>query len=216
MSTDYTPRLMAAYEDRTLFNETINKQAILLVTLVAPLILIFIVFAKELTLILYTDKFLPMVGMIEWMMFGMFFRAVSWSMSFAIVASGRGKMYFFNEALSASYSIILTILGYKLYGYTGIGIGFCLNYVLYTLQMYIICHRKFGFNFSKEIIIKVIPMIFLSFVMVLILKWNKIVWLHFILGILFTVIVSIISYYWLDQMIDVKSVLKTIKNRIIK
>jgi len=213
MGTDYTPRLMAAYEDRPLFIDTINRQAVLLVTLVAPLIIVFVVLAKELTLVLYTDKFLPMVGMIEWMMFGMFFRALSWSMSFAVVASGKGKMYFFNELLSATYSISLTIFGYKWFGYIGIGVGFCITYILYTIQMYVICHNKFGFHFNREIWHKVFTMIVLSFVMVLVLNLNQEGWQHYVLGVLFTIAICILSYRWLDQMIGIKSVMAGFKNK---
>lgn len=216
MGSDYSPRLAAVSDDNKKFIEVMNRQAILLVTLVAPLVMIFIVFVKQLIIILYSSKFLPIIGMIEWMMAGMLFRAVSWAMSYSFAAHGESKAFFVNELLSAIYSFTLTILGYKLLSYDGIGIGFCLTYVFYTIQVYIITHIRFGFHFNKETKVKCFPMIALCFLFIGVLKAIDDPMIKILLGFVFTVIVSFISYKLLDQMIGIKSVLEGIKLKFIK
>lgn len=216
MGSDYSPRLAAASDDNNMFIEVMNKQAVLLVTLVAPLAIIFIVFVKQLIIILYSSKFLPIIGMIEWMMAGMLFRALSWSISYSFTARGESKIFFINELISVALSLLFTVLGYKYLGFTGIGIGFCLEYVFFTLQCYIIAHKLFGFHFSADVRKKCFPMIALFLTCVFVLFFIKLPWLKFVIGILFTILISIISYRWLDEMIGIKSVLSGLKGRLRK
>lgn len=73
MASDYSPRLAAVSDDNVTFIDAINKQMKLLVTLVTPLIIFFILFIKPITILLYSTKFIPITGMLEWMMLGMTF-----------------------------------------------------------------------------------------------------------------------------------------------
>lgn len=216
MGTDYTPRLSSVADNVPLFTETINRQTILLVTIVAPLIMLFVVFAPELINLLYTSKFLPITGMIIWMMFGMFFRAMSWSMSFSYAARGDAKTFFYNELIIGIISLPCFILGYYLLGYIGLGIGFCVTYIIYTIQNYIICHKQFGFKYNQEVVIKCFPLIGLCFVFILTIQLIDVLWLRYLAGVIFVFIVSFISLRRLDQMIGLKSVIEQIKNRAYK
>ncbi len=214
MGSDYTPRLAAAANDEKLFIEVMNRQAILLITIVSPLILLFIIFSRELVLLLYSDKFLPIVGMIEWMMVGMLFRSMSWAMSYAFTAKGDSKLFLVNEVITTSYTLPLTILGYKFMGFTGMGVGFCLGYVLYTVQEYIMTRKYFHFRFIPETIKKCFPLIVICFAfsMVLIAISNPIV--KYLIGFIMLSIVSFISYKWMDEMINLKASFKALRNRI--
>lgn len=214
MGSDYSPRLSAASEDNNLFVEVMNRQAVLLITLVAPLAMIFIVFVKQLIIILYSSKFLPIIGMIEWMMAGMLFRALSWAISYSFTARGESKIFFINELISVTLSLSFTILGYKYLGFTGIGVGFCLEYLFYIFQCYIIAHKLFGYHFSNDVRRKCFPMIALFLICFMILKIIALPWLKFVVGILFTILIASISYHWLDEMIDMKSAFSSIAGKM--
>lgn len=216
MGSDYTPRLSAIADEIPLFIKTINRQSVLLNVLFAPLIMIFIVFAKDIIKVLYTPKFLVMSEMISWMMFGTFFRAISWSISYSYTARGEGKKFFINELVSACYSLLLIITGYYILGYSGMGYAFCISNFLYVIQNYIICHISFGYKFNNEVITTCLPMIAISFIFVIILQLLKTQWLHYSLGIIFIILISYISYKKLDKMISLNSILISIKNKIFK
>lgn len=215
MGSDYQPRLAAVSDDNKTFIEVINRQAVMLVTFMAPIAMIFTLFARELILILYSSKFLPIIGMIEWMMAGMLFRAISWSMSYAFAAKGESRAFFVNELIASAYSLVFTILGFKLYSYTGIGIGFFLIYICYTVQCYVISRVRYGFRFNKEVFKKCFPLTGLTFAFILLLKLITVPWMKFVVGIVFSIIICIISYRWLDEMIDVKETLLALKNKIL-
>lgn len=215
MGSDYSPRLAAIADNQPKFIETINRQALLLITLVAPLIIIFVVFAKYLVLLLFSSKFLPIIGMIEWIMFGMLFRTLSWSISYSFVARGEARAFFANELIAGFYSIPLTVLGYKYYSFEGVGIAFCLTYLLYTIQVYIISKRLFSFKFSRDVKKICFPIIALCLCLVIILKLIHVEWLKLSIGFGFIVIIAVISYYLLNNMIDIKSLISSVKSRII-
>jgi len=216
MGTDYTPRLSSVADNVPLFIETINRQSILLVTIVSPFIMLFVVFAPELIKLLYSSKFIPITGMITWMMFGMFFRAMSWSMSFSYAARGDARLFLVNEIIIGVISLPCFIIGYYVLGFLGIGIGFCLTYVFYTIQNYIICHKQFGFSFNKEVIIKCFPLIALCFVFILLLQFIDISWMRYVVGVFFLAVISLISLRRMDQMIGLKSSIAQLKSKIIK
>ncbi len=214
MSTDYSPRLASVANNGKDLIKVINKQAVLLVTTLAPLIILFIVFIKQVVIILYSNKFIEITGMIEWVMLGMFFRAISWSISFSFVARGDSRIFFLNELVANVYSISLSVIGYILFGLVGLGMAFLFSYTLYTIQMYLVAKKRFLFSFNADFRAIFIPQIiltFLCFVITKIVGYNA---YRYIVGILFVTITLWISYKRLSKMIDIPLVIENIKNRI--
>lgn len=214
MASDYSPRLASVSGNNTLFIETINRQMRLLVTLITPLILIFIVFIKQWIILLYSTKFVDIIGMVEWIMFGMFFRAVSWSMSYGYVARGDAKLFFWNEFITSIYSLGLSILGYVVYGFEGMGIAFCLTYVLYSIQLYVLSKKRFGYNISTDTFSVIFMQILMSSVLFVLLKILGYSISRYVLGFVGFIIITYFSYRYLNIMIDMKSVISSLKNRI--
>lgn len=217
MGTDYSPRLAAASQDNPLFIKTINRQMKLLVTMITPLILLFILFIKPITILLYSTKFLPIIGMIEWIMLGMFFRAISWSLSFGYVARGDAKLFFWNEFITTIYNLGFSILGYKYAGFVGLGIAFCLTYVLYTIQLFLLSRRRFGYNISSDTLRTIATQVVLSVVLFVLLKYMGYSQLRYSIGVVIAAAISYVSYHYLNQMIGVKSsiisLISKLKNR---
>jgi O-antigen/teichoic acid export membrane protein len=150
MGTDYYPRLAGVAHDNQLAKETINQQAEIAILILAPILMIFFVFIHWVVELLYSNQFTPVNGMIQWAALGMFFKAASWSVAFLYLAKGVSNMFFLNELFVNSYSLVFNIIGYKYWGLDGLGIAFLACYVIYLLQVFIICNRKYEFNFSKS------------------------------------------------------------------
>lgn len=216
MGSDYSPRLATMSDNREAFIETINRQMKLMLTIVTPLLIPFIVFIKEFTNLLYSTKFLAITGMIEWIMFGMFFRTISWCLSYSIIARGQSKTFFWNETAACVYNFILMIVGYKVASFTGMGIAFCLNYMIYTIQMYILCRHNFGFRFSKDTLQNatfLLLLLIVSFITVKLLKYTA---LRYVIGSALCTIVCYISFRILDKMIPVKETIKSFIQKVRK
>lgn len=216
MSADYSPRLSAVSDNFDNFIETINRQNKLMITIITPLILALIVFIRPFVLVLYSKEFLDITGMIEWIMLGMFFRTMSWCLSFTVVAKGEAKAFFWNESLSTVYSLLLFMLGYKLLHFTGIGMGYCLSYIIYTIQFYIICRRKYGFRYTQENIKLLLIQILFVFLVFFVLKLLGYSTWRYAFGSVALVVSVVFTYYRINEMIPVKEAWRGFKNKLLK
>lgn len=216
ISSDYSPRLASVSGDNDEFIKTINRQMKLLITVIAPMIILFIVLIREITILLYSDKFLPISGMLEWVMFGMFFRATSWSISYALIARGDAKPFFFCEVLGTTCSVIMSILGYYLYSFEGMGVGFCVSYIIYTLVLYFVGRKQFSLSIKKDVLSSSSIQILTVFLFTIVLKiLGYTIW-RYLFGFISIAIIAIVAYKFLDEMIDLKSILVSLKKKCIK
>jgi len=148
MATDYYPRLSALSHDKALSNQTINQQAEIAVLILGPILIVFMVFIHWVVILLYSIKFVAINNMILWAALGMFFKAIIWSIGFLFLAKGDIKIYFWNEFASNIYTLILNLIGYRLYGLTGMGISFFISYLIAMVQVFLISKIKFSFSFE--------------------------------------------------------------------
>lgn len=216
MSSDYAPRLSAVANDANLLSLTINKQATLLITILSPLIVAFIVFIKQLVILLYSTKFIAITTMVEWIMFGMIFRALSWSISFCFIARGEPKTFFLNELLTSFYSLFFSVIGYKLANFTGMGIAFCLTYFCYTIQVYILSRKKFSFHFNHDFFKMVIPQILICMFLFILFRILGYSVYRYIIGAIALTGTLFLSYYYLDKMIGIRHIIRNRINKIRK
>jgi O-antigen/teichoic acid export membrane protein len=148
MVTDYFPRLSAVASDNKKSAELINQQAEIGILIIAPGLNIFMVFINVVITILYSSKFLPISGMIQYVALGIFLKTVSWAMGYMMLAKGDSKIFFYSELLANIYILAINMICYRLYGLDGLGISFFVCYGLGILQGYIILHLKYQFRFD--------------------------------------------------------------------
>ncbi len=152
MGTDYFPRLSAINKDNAKCHEIMNQQGDIAILLVAPIALVCLIFSPLIIRVLYSSQFLAATQYIQWALVGMMFKAVSWCVAFVFVAKAEMKLFIVNETIANAYILVLNLLGYKFFGLSGIGMTFALGYLIYTIQVYCIAHRRYGFRFSKELV----------------------------------------------------------------
>lgn len=150
MTSDYVPRLAALSGDDKGQIEAINKQMVLVSIILTPLLVAFIVFARQAIFILYSADFYATIHMLEFLMLAMYFRAISWCLSYAFISRGESKIFLINEILIFFISLSLKTGGFLWNEYTGIGIALVFIYIIYTIIMYVMASKKFGFTFSQE------------------------------------------------------------------
>lgn len=149
MGTDYYPRLAAVAYSNELCRQTINQQAEIAMLILAPILMIFLVFIEWVVLILYSNKFVAVSSMIHWAALGMLFKAVSWAIGYILLAKGDTKVFFWNELIWNICMLALNILGYHFLGLTGLGISFMVGYLLYLIQIYVVSKIKYQFSFDS-------------------------------------------------------------------
>ena len=152
MSIDYFPRLSRIANDNTAVKEMINQQAEIAILILAPILMIFFVFIQWVVQLLYSEQFLPINEMIVWGALGMYFKAASWAIAFLFLAKGASKLFLINEILSNAFILILSIIFYQWKELDGLGMSLLASYVIYLVQVFIICNRKYQFRFNSGFI----------------------------------------------------------------
>ncbi|KAA6348117.1 hypothetical protein EZS27_004466 [termite gut metagenome] len=215
MGTDYYPRLSGVVHDNQLAKETINQQAEIAILILAPILMIFFVFINWMIQLLYSDQFTSVNGMMQWAALGMFFRAVSWSIAFLYLAKGASKIYFINETMANIYCLVLNILGYKYWGLNGLGVAFLLAYIVYLLQVFIICKRKYNFNFDKTFVKTFVLQLICGIVCFCSVKFIRYPY-QYLIGVFLIIISSIYSIKELNEKIGLKEfIISKIKRRSV-
>lgn len=213
MATDYFPRLSAVAANNQKSREVMNQQAEIALLILAPIVIVFLVFIKWVIVILYSQKFVPVTDMIQWAALGMFFKAASWAIAFIFLAKGARKLFFWNELITNIYLLIFNVSGYFYFGLTGLGVSFLVSYILYFLQVYWVANRKYSFTFSASFK----KIFFLQFCLALITFFIAKMLspiLGYFLGSVVVILSIIISFKGLDRRLDLQSILLNFRNKL--
>lgn len=213
MSTDYFPRLAGVASDRKKRNLEINQQTEIALLILAPIVMIFMVFIQWVVILLYTQKFLPIVDMILWAILGILFKAGSWAMGFLFLAKGASKMFFWNELIFNTYFLILNITGYYFFGLKGLGLAFLISYAIYMGQIYYVSNKHYEFTYHKDFYKIFGYQILIGIACLATVLLTRSPYSYFI-GIILISLSTFFAYKELDKRMDLKSILMTIKNKI--
>jgi len=151
MATDYYPRLSAISGDNKLCKQTINQQAEIALLILAPILIVFLIFINWVIILLYSHRFTEVNGMIQWAALGMFFKTAGWSVAFIFLAKGTTKLFFWNELIATLYILSFNLAGYYFWGLTGLGLSFAVAYLIYAIQVFVVSKIKFEFEFDQSI-----------------------------------------------------------------
>ena len=212
MSTDYFPRLSAVSDSNDESRIVIIQQAEIAILILAPVIMIFLVFINWVVIILYSTKFVAVTDMILWAVLGIFFKAVSWSIQFILLAKGSTKLFFWTELIFNLYLLFFNLLGYYFWGLTGLGLSFLIGYFIYMLQVYFVAKRFYNFSFNTDFYKIFILQLILAVICLAIVKFLDDPY-SYIFGFFIICISGLFAYKELDKRMDIKSILLGIKKK---
>ena len=207
MATDYYPRLAAINKDNEKCNETISHQGEVSVLILAPLLILCIIAMPLIIRILYSDQFLPIGGYIKWACLGMMFRLIAWLISYTFVAKADSKLFAINETVANFLYLALSLVGYRLWGLTGLGIAFFVQYILYFLQVFLIAKFRYGFRFTRTFIkvyLVQLLVVVASFLTIMLVPGPA----RFVLGSLLLVVSAFVSIRGLNSRLDLRAILQ--------
>lgn len=212
MGTDYYPRLAAVAHDNQQSKETINQQAEIALLILAPILVVFLVFINWVIILLYSRQFIAVNGMIYWAALGMFFKAASWAIAFVFLAKGASKLFFWNELIVNIYILILNILGYHYWGLTGLGLSFMIGYLLYLIQVYLIAKMKYEFSYDRNFF-RIFGFQFsLALCSFMAVKFLSQPW-PYIIGSAIITVSAWYSYKELDKRLGIKAIVSSFMNK---
>lgn len=212
MATDYYPRLSAVANDNKRCNQTINQQAEIAILILAPILIVFLVFIKWVIILLYSKHFILVNPMIQWTALGMFFKAASWSVAFIFLAKGTTRLFFWNELINNAYTLGFSLIGFHFWGLTGLGYAFASSYVLYLIQVFWVSKIKFEFAFDQPFMTIFMVQFGLAcagFLAIIIFDQPY----NYLIGVIPILISSIYSIKELDKRLGLLSILKNHTNR---
>ena len=212
MTTDYYPRLAAVSHDNIKCGEVVNQQLEIAILIIGPMLLFFLLIAPWAVIALYSTKFLPIVGYMKWASLGIVFKTISWAISYQFIAKGDKKAFAINETTINIISLTTNIISYYMWGVTGLGISFCITFVIYTFIVYGVAHKKYeymlGADVKKLIIIQLVCLVPVFLLLYLLQTW----WAYLISGVIL-IIGCCYSYRELDNRLHLKQAFAQLRRK---
>lgn len=192
MSTDFYPRLASVSKDNIECKRIVNQQGEIATLILAPLILLCVIFMPVVIQVLYSDKFLPASNYVMYSVVGMMFKLPGWLSSIQFVAKGNARSFAKNETFAGLYNLFISVLGYKLGGLEGLGISSVIFNFIYAIHMYILAKIHFDFSFNWSFI-KVYFLQWLLIIISIILSLFSSELFRYLVGILLSIIITSFS-----------------------
>jgi O-antigen/teichoic acid export membrane protein len=208
MSTDYFPRLSSVSGSNSQCRKVINQQTEIALLILAPILVIFLIFIKEIVILLYSNQFIDVNKMIYWAALGVFFKAVTWSIGYIILAKSNSKLFFISELVANIYTLLFNVLGYYYFGLEGLGISFLFSYIISLIQVFLIAKINYDFFFETSLF----KIFFIQFTIALMSFTNIYLFGQtylFLFGILMIIFSCWYSFKELDSRINFKQFLSS-------
>lgn len=152
METDYFPRLSAVRQIGKPLSEVVNKQIEVSLLLISPMLVFFLISVPLLLPLLYSHRFLPLQGMVQVVVFAMYFRAVSLPIAYIPLAKGNAKLYLFFESFYDILLVVLAILGYNRFELLGTGLAITFTTVMHLCLSCYYMNRVYRYWLSRQVI----------------------------------------------------------------
>ena len=215
MSTDYFPRLAAINTDNNKMNVAVNQQADVAILLITPVIVLFLTFAPFIVELLYSSKFNVIIGFVTFGVLGTFFKAVSFSLGYVIIAKGHSKVFITLSLIFNSLFLIISVVSYNIGGLTGVGIGFLVYYFIHFIALKVLTKYLYEISLTRSF--------YRTFLICAIICGSSFMatlvespYLRYVLLFLLVVISIYYSVLQFDKKMDLKAIIKSIFKKDIK
>ncbi len=152
ISMEYYPRLSALVKHKFRTRTIMAHEVSIATWILMPIVVIFICADELIVRILYAPNFLEILPYISVAIIGTIMRGVSWCQAYVIIAKGDGKTYVVVEFISVFTMLALSIIGWHLWGYAGLGVAYIVQFVVYTLATDYVCRRRYGLAMPRTVV----------------------------------------------------------------
>jgi len=152
MATEYYPRLVTVIGSASELSKAVNQQIMISLVLIVPIIVFFIGFGSFTIQLLFSDKFLEIIPMLNWAIFAMLFKAISFSIGYVFIAKADSKVFMKTAIFFNTIYFVFAFVGYTINQLEGVGVAIIIYYVIHLLGVYLIANRRYQFQFDKHLI----------------------------------------------------------------
>ena len=198
MIKDYYPRLASVSGDNQQSGKLVNQQAEIATFIMSPLLTICLIFMPIIIRLLYSNEFINSMEYIFWAIPGMFFKLASWAIALIFVAKGASKIYLKNEFFGNVLNLCCSLVGFYYLGMKGLGIGFTIGYLSYSIIVWLSAKKEYCFAFSHSFV----KVFLIQFVLVVLTLLSMILLNSFIkyyIGCFLLLISAFISYKGMNE-----------------
>ncbi len=150
--TYYLPTLSGINDIQTRIT-LIKKLFRLSILFIVPLIVSLIVLKPLVIQLLYSDKFIPALEIIRWMLIGDYFKVVGWVLAMPVLAYADMKVFFWTELLWNGGFLVLSTLAIFFYkDLQGIGIAFIILYFFISVYYLYYVYSKHQLPITKTLL----------------------------------------------------------------
>ncbi len=204
METDYFPRLSAVSTTGTTLNKTVNKQIEVSLLIISPMLVGLIIGLPVILPLLYSHYFLPVTSMAQLTALAMFLRAVKLPIAYLPLSRGDSKAYLLMEGIYAVVYVLLSVVCFRAFGLLGMGIAIVLvaSFDFIMLNVYMGHHYDYRLSGSAiRLMLQQFPIGIAAYVLTLAGRGMA----YWTLGILLTVLSSVLSYIALRKRIRTRA-----------
>lgn len=152
METDYFPRLSGINHLGVTFNTTVNCQIEVMLLIVSPLLVAFMIGLPLLLPLLFSSKFMPMLGMMQIIILAMYMRALKLPVQYIPLAKGDSRSYLFLEGTYDVLYVVSVTYMFSLFSLRGAGIAILLTSITDLVVTYVYCRYRYGYRPSDNIL----------------------------------------------------------------
>lgn len=155
IAMEYYPRLASVIGSRLRTRIFVAHEMKMLTVVLTAFVAIFVPLSQIAVRLLYSAEFDVAVPFVTIAMVGVMLRAVSYCMSYVILAKGDGKAFLLTESVSAVAGLGLNIGAFRLWGIAGLGVSYTLLYLLYVLIIAAVYYRRYRLRLPRRLMLTV-------------------------------------------------------------
>ena len=144
MDNDYYPRL-SAVQGLQETNAMVNRQMVVLLWLVTPLLTLMILCLPWIVPLLLSAEFLPIVPMAQISAVAMVLKAATLPVAYLTLARGRSVAYLVLETSYFLVFVLLVIFCFRQWGLLGTGIAILFAHLFDFMMIHVYAHHTFGY-----------------------------------------------------------------------
>ena len=135
MESDYFPRLSAVNQDVEATNKTVNRQMEVSLLLLSPMLAALIMLLPVLIPLLFSDEFLPVIGMAQVAVLAMYFKVMTLPVAYITLARSFSLSFLLLETTYYIVFVVMVVFGYRYYGILGTGLAIVIAHVFDFLMI---------------------------------------------------------------------------------
>ena len=144
LAMEYLPRLSAHAHSPRRTGLMVSNQIFLSTIALAGVLSFLAALSPMILRLFYSSEFMPVLPFLVLAGGATLLKGVSWCMAVEMMARGDGRTFLVTELVSGGLHLALSIAGFRLGGFIGLGIGYVVWYGLYTLMVWLVYRFRYG------------------------------------------------------------------------